>query len=45
MIAAMDDDVRRRSRERALAQYVKLLAGRAKVEGVDLDPAGSPLVQ
>jgi peptidyl-prolyl cis-trans isomerase C len=29
----------------ALRQYVKVLAGRARIEGVDLDAAASPLVQ
>jgi peptidyl-prolyl cis-trans isomerase C len=34
-----------RAEERALAQYVRVLAGRAKIEGVELDGAASPLVQ
>lgn len=29
----------------ALRQYLQLLAGRAQIEGVDLDTAGTPLVQ
>ncbi len=29
----------------ALRQYLQLLAGRAQVEGVELDAADSPLVQ
>jgi peptidyl-prolyl cis-trans isomerase C len=29
----------------ALRQYLQLLAGDAKVEGVDLEAAGTPLVQ
>jgi peptidyl-prolyl cis-trans isomerase C len=29
----------------ALQQYVRVLAGRAAIDGVDLDPAASPLVQ
>ncbi|MBK8072746.1 MAG: peptidylprolyl isomerase [Ramlibacter sp.] len=33
------------SRARALHQYMTLLAGRARVEGVELDRAESPLVQ
>lgn len=33
------------SRARALHQYMKLLAGRARVEGIKLDRAESPLVQ
>ncbi len=31
--------------ERALRQYVSILAGRAKLEGVELDAAATPLVQ
>jgi peptidyl-prolyl cis-trans isomerase C len=34
-----------RVQTRALAQYVHVLAGRARVEGVDLGATGSPLVQ
>jgi peptidyl-prolyl cis-trans isomerase C len=34
-----------RVQERALSQYVRVLAGRSKVEGVDLDAAPSPLLQ
>jgi peptidyl-prolyl cis-trans isomerase C len=34
-----------RSRVTALHQYIRVLAGRALVEGVDLEPAESPLVQ
>jgi len=30
---------------RALRQYVQVLAGRAVIEGVDLAPAETPLVQ
>jgi peptidyl-prolyl cis-trans isomerase C len=33
------------SRAKALHQYMSLLAGQAKVEGVELDTADSPLVQ
>jgi len=33
------------SEARALAQYVKVLAGRASIAGVELDPASTPLVQ
>ena len=29
----------------ALRQYLQLLAGRARIEGVDLDAASTPLVQ
>lgn len=31
--------------ERALRQYISLLAGQAEIEGVELEAAGSPLVQ
>jgi peptidyl-prolyl cis-trans isomerase C len=34
-----------RVQERALSQYVRMLAGRSKIEGVDLDAAASPLLQ
>lgn len=33
------------SRQRAISQYIRLLAGEAEIRGVDLDQAGSPLVQ
>jgi peptidyl-prolyl cis-trans isomerase C len=39
------DRLRQRSEERALRQYVSLLAGAADVEGVDLAAAATPLVQ
>ena len=38
-------ELRRRSEARALSQYVRVLAGRADIEGVELDAAASPLVQ
>lgn len=38
-------ELRRRSEARALSQYVRLLAGGADIEGMDLDAAASPLVQ
>lgn len=38
-------ELRRRSEARALSQYVRLLAGSAELDGVDLDAAASPLVQ
>ena len=38
-------ELRRRSEARALSQYVRVLAGNADIEGVDLDAAASPLVQ
>lgn len=34
-----------RAEQRALAQYVQVLAGRASIAGVELTAAGSPLVQ
>ena len=34
-----------RVQERALMQYIRVLAGRANIEGVDLDAAASPLLQ
>ncbi len=38
-------DLRNASEQRALEQYVRVLAGRARIEGVDLDAASNPLVQ
>jgi peptidyl-prolyl cis-trans isomerase C len=38
-------ELRRRSEARALSQYVRVLAGNADIEGVELDAAVSPLVQ
>lgn len=38
-------ELRRRSEARALSQYVRVLAGNADIEGVELDAATSPLVQ
>lgn len=38
-------ELRQRSEARALSQYVRVLAGNADIEGVDLDAAASPLVQ
>lgn len=37
----LDESVRRT----AIRQYIALLAGRARIEGIDLDAAASPLVQ
>lgn len=39
------EELRRRSEARALSQYVRVLAARAEIEGVELDAATSPLVQ
>src|SRR5699024_2698462 len=39
------DELRGASEERALSQYVRVLAGDAELDGVDLDAAASPLVQ
>ncbi|MGH8146632.1 MAG: peptidylprolyl isomerase [Rhodanobacteraceae bacterium] len=38
-------ELRKRSEARALSQYVRVLAGNADIEGVELDAAASPLVQ
>lgn len=38
-------ELRRRSEAHALSQYVRVLAGNADIEGVELDAATSPLVQ
>lgn len=38
-------DLAQQSRATALHQYIRLLAGKAKLEGVDLDAAQTPLVQ
>jgi peptidyl-prolyl cis-trans isomerase C len=43
--ARIAEHLTRRAEERALAQYVQVLAGRARVEGVAFDVAASPLVQ
>lgn len=39
------DQLGARVQKRALAQYVRVLAGRAEVRGVDLGAAQTPLVQ
>ena len=39
------DHLRKSSRRRAIAQYLQLLAGQARIEGFDLAGATSPLVQ
>jgi peptidyl-prolyl cis-trans isomerase C len=39
------DYLRERSRRRAIAQYIKLLASDADIEGIELDQADSPLLQ
>jgi len=39
------DELRGAAEERAMSQYIRVLAGRAELEGVDLDAAISPLVQ
>ncbi len=38
-------ELRKRSEARALSQYVRILAGGADIEGVELDATASPLVQ
>lgn len=39
------EDLRREAEARALSQYVRVLAGQAELQGVELDAAMSPLVQ
>ncbi|HET7268648.1 MAG TPA: peptidylprolyl isomerase [Oleiagrimonas sp.] len=39
------EELRGATEERALSQYVRMLAGDAELEGVDLDAATSPLIQ
>lgn len=39
------EELKSASEERALGQYVRMLAGQAEVEGVALDAASSPLLQ
>lgn len=39
------EHLRKTSKRRAIAQYLRLLAAGAKIEGLDLDAADSPLVQ
>jgi len=43
--AAVANALRQQAYVTAVRQYLQLLAGRALVEGVDLDAAGTPLVQ
>lgn len=43
--AQVAGELRSASEERAVSQYIRVLAGRADIEGVDLGAAGSPLVQ
>jgi peptidyl-prolyl cis-trans isomerase C len=38
-------ELAQRSRATGLHQYIRVLAGRARIEGIDLEPAASPLVQ
>lgn len=38
-------DLKRNTEQRALSQYTRVLAGDADIQGVELDPTGSPLVQ
>ena len=42
---AIQQHLEHRSRAAALRQYMRLLAGQARVEGIELDGADSPLVQ
>lgn len=39
------DELRQQTESQAMSQYVRILAGNAELEGVDLDAATSPLVQ
>jgi len=41
----IENHLRASSKRRAIAQYLQLLAAGARIEGVELDSAGSPLVQ
>ncbi len=43
--AAVQQALRQQSFATALRQYLQLLAGQARIEGVDLDAAATPLVQ
>ena len=43
--SAVEQALRQQTFTTALRQYLQLLAGRAQVEGVDLDAADTPLVQ
>ncbi|GAB4236120.1 MAG: peptidylprolyl isomerase [Kiloniellaceae bacterium] len=42
---AIADDLQAASWRRAVAQYIRILAGRAEIEGIDLEGASTPLVQ
>ena len=39
------EHLKKTSRRRAIAQYLQLLTARAKIQGIDLAAADSPLVQ
>ena len=39
------EHLRKTSKRRAIAQYLQLLTARAKIDGIDLTAADSPLVQ
>lgn len=41
----IEDHLRKTSKRRAIAQYLQLLAGQARITGVDMGGAESPLVQ
>jgi peptidyl-prolyl cis-trans isomerase C len=43
--AQVADELQRQSWHRALHQYLRILAGRAHIEGVELEGAATPLVQ
>jgi peptidyl-prolyl cis-trans isomerase C len=42
---AVAQSLRQQSYVTALRQYLQLLAGEARIEGIDLDTAATPLVQ
>jgi peptidyl-prolyl cis-trans isomerase C len=43
--ARIASDLAQQSRARALHQYIRVLAGRSRIEGIDLEASASPLVQ
>lgn len=45
MLPRIRDYLATKARRRAISQYLQLLIGKAQIEGLDLEGAGSPLVQ
>lgn len=45
VVTQIANELRGASEERAVSQYIRVLAGRAELEGIDLNATGSPLVQ